>query len=130
MSRETNSKLVTGEPYTPFVGFQVTGFPVHTMNLNGLHPDSMTVATLLTPEGARVRALVRVIDIVGVKVRDFTRASDNMLWKIAERDMAGLGARAMAELAYRENTLNREVERAQADRVAQSRRDADALMGR
>lgn len=130
MSRETNSKLVTGRTYFEGEPTPVSGFLTHTPNLKGFHLTAQVPVILLTPEGERLHANVEVIDVLGVQPRDFTLASDRMLWHIAKKDMHGLGAHVLAELAYRENALNREVERAQADRIAKSRRDANVLMGR
>lgn len=128
-----SQKLITGVKYQP--GCQtpkrVTGWVTHTANLNGKGGDELTTVTLLTADGERLtNVLVRVIDVAGVKVRDFSRFSEHMLWRVAEINMSGFGARALAELAHRERLEIAEKERIERVKRDISRRAADLLMGR
>lgn len=125
-------KLITGEHYKPFgLREQVTGWLVQCPNLNGKAVDTLVTVTLLTAEGERLRnVLVRVIDVLGVPVRDFSSFSDHMLWRVAEIDMSGFGERAEAELAYRERLALAEKARIEQAKLDISRRAADLLMGR
>src|SRR3954469_22869452 len=99
----TAPKLVTGVKYQSHCRSpkQVTGWLVQSPNLNGLGADTLVPVTLLTVEGERFRdVLVRVIDVLHAKSRNFANFSDHMLWRVAETNMGGLAERALAELAY------------------------------
>jgi hypothetical protein len=129
----TAPKLITGVKYqshcrTPR---QVTGWLTHKSDPNGLSADSLLPVTLLTAEGEKIpNVLVRVIDVLGLSVRDFSRSTEQMLWRVAELDFHGYGELAFAELAYRERQELEAKEREVAARLADSRRNADLLMGR
>jgi hypothetical protein len=125
-------KLVTGEKYKAYgLREQITGWLVQRPNLNGLGVDTLVPVTLLTAEGERVaNVLVRVIDVLGAPVRDFSRSLDQMLWRVAEIDFHGYGEMALAELAYRESQEIKSRQRVREAELAVSRRSADALMGR
>lgn len=126
-------KLISGVKYqshcrTPQ---RVTGWLVQCPNLNGKGGDTLVPVTLLTAEGERyTNVLVRVIDVAGVKVRDFSGFSDHMLWRVADIDMSGCGERALAELAHRQHVELEEAARIERARLDISRRAADLLMGR
>lgn len=127
----TASKLVTGRHYSEGEPRPITGYLTQCPSLNGLGGDRLVPVTLLTAEGEKVRnVLVRVIDVAGVKLRNFSLFSDHMLWRVAEINMGGLAEGALAELAYRESQKLAEQEREESARLALSRRSADALMGR
>jgi hypothetical protein len=124
-------QLITGYVYVRLIPQSVTGWLVQRPNLNGLGADKVVPVTLLTADGDRWRnVLVRVIDILGVEVRNFAHFTDHMLWRVAETDMGGLGERALAELAYRERLALKEKLREQSARLEGSKRAAAMLMGR
>jgi hypothetical protein len=128
----TPPKLVTGERYQPYgIRESITGWLVQCPNLDGKGADVLVPVTLLTAEGERVRnVLVRVIDVLGVSIRDFSLFSDHMLWRVADIDMSGCGERALAELAHRQRAELEEAARIERARLDISRRAADLLMGR
>jgi hypothetical protein len=132
MTRTPAPKLITGEKYKAHgLRERVIGWLVQRPNLNGLGADTLVPVTLLTVEGERVaNVLVRVIDVLGAPVRDFSRSLDQMLWRVAEIDFHGYGEMALAELAYRERLALAEKARIEQARLDLSRRSADALMGR
>jgi hypothetical protein len=123
--------LVTGRRYIEGEPHNVTGWLVQSPNLNGKAADTMVPVTLLTAEGEHFRdVLVRVIDVLHAKSRNFANFSDHMLWRVAETDMGGLGERALAELAYRERLALTEKAREQSARLTASQRAAAILTGR
>jgi hypothetical protein len=129
----TAPKLVTGVKYQSHCRApkQVTGWLVQCPNLNGKAADVLVPVALLTTEGERhSNVLVRVIDVLGAKPRNFANFTDHMLWRAAETNMGGLGERALAELAYRENQEIKSRQWAREAELAVSRRSADALVGR
>lgn len=99
----TTSKLVTGRLYERGIPRIVTGWLVQRPNLNGKAADVLVPVTLLTEDGERFRnVLTRVVDVLGANLRNFSRFTDHMLWRVAETNMGGLGDYALAELLYRE----------------------------
>lgn len=127
----TTSKLVTGRVYERGVPRIVTGWLVQHPNLNGKGADALVPVTLLTEDGERFRNVVtRVVDLLGVKLRNFSHFTDHMLWRVAEINMGGLGEYALAELLYRERLAVAEKERIERAQLDISRHSADLLMGR
>lgn len=94
------NRLVAGVVYVNGQPSAVTGYPIH----QGLTTRRTAFVELLTADGEIVPEVqVAVADLAGVTVRDLmSSASDEMLWRIAEKDIGGQGGRSLAELAYRE----------------------------
>lgn len=127
----TTPELVTGRLYERGVPRVVSGWLVQRPILNGKAADALVPVTLLTEDGEHLcNVLVRVIDVLGAKVRNLSRFSDHMLWRVAEINMGGLGEYALAELAYRERLALAEQKRIEQARLDISRHSANALMGR
>lgn len=131
MNENQAAKLITGERFVAGQPQLVQGFLDHKPNLTGKGVDDLTLVVLLTPEGDRIaNVMVRVIDVLGVRPRNFSLFTDHMLWRVAETDMSDLGELALATLARREKLARQEDERERSEVLAKSRRDANALMGR
>lgn len=125
-------RVVTGHIFVEGKPQNITGFPVFMHHAGDWRSGtSLAIVDLLTEDGVlRTRAFAPAFDMLGVPIKTLSAMSDPTLWGIADRDWVGFGALALAELARRENALNREAECALSDRLSKSRRDADALMGR
>lgn len=93
-------KIVAGVTYANGQPTAVTGYPIH----QGLTTRWIAFVELLTADGEIVPEVqVAVSDLTGARVRDLlSSGSDEMLWRIADRDFDGLRGRMLAELAYRE----------------------------
>lgn len=130
MSR-TAPRIITGRHYVEGQPHYVTGWPIKVPNLNGKAADTLVPVTVLTADGEVFRdVLVRAIDVMGVTVRDFRGFTERMLWRVIETNMSDCAELAFAELRRRERAEIEQREREVADRLARSRRAADALMGR
>jgi hypothetical protein len=118
---------VTGFVYDNGTPRTVTGFPIRR---GGVTTSTVAFVDILTADGVIVwNVLVAPSDLDGVRVeRQLSGASDEMLWRIADRDFLGRGTRALAELAYRENRRSQFAAAEIADRVSRSRRDAARLL--
>jgi hypothetical protein len=117
---------VTGTRWIYGIEETVTGFPIR----QGLTTSTIAFVTLLTEAGSLVREVqVPAGDMDGVRVRDLSRASDDMLWRIAEHFTGdGRGARALAELTMRARDIKEQAERERSYRIERSRRDAARLI--
>lgn len=118
--------LVAGVTYANGQPTAVTGYPLR----KGLTTRWIAFVELLTADGEIVPEVqVAVTDLTGVTVRDLlSSASDEMLWRIADKDIGGQRERMLTELAYRERGRVEARRRVDAARRSQMRASGARLL--
>lgn len=121
----TDTMAVTGFTYRDGAKVDVTGYPI-SREMTG---HDITMVGLLTADGevvSHVRVSTEIVD--SMRVWDLGGMSEDMVWRIAEKDLFGRGGHALAELAYREREQVAAQQRRDAARAAKMREDGARLL--